>query len=150
MILDDIKNASLYHSIGDLFKKAFEFITENDLKNLPLGKHEILGENLFVIVMEYDTKEPQDCIMENHRKYCDIQLILRGEEFMGVKTYSGQVPTTAYDEAKDAAFYQPEFDSLIKLKEGQFTIFFPHDLHMPSMKTGSSQKVLKAVFKVRA
>jgi YhcH/YjgK/YiaL family protein len=149
MILDDVKNAAHYNSIGPLFKKAFDFISATDIKSLPLGKHEIQGEELFVIVMEYETKEPQDCIMENHRKYCDIQLMLRGEEFMGVKTFSGQTPTTPYDESKDAAFYHPDFDSLVKVKEGQFTIFFPHDLHMPSMKTSSSAKILKAVFKVR-
>ena len=150
MILDDIKHASLYHSTGPLFKKAFEYIAATDVKNLPLGKHEIQGEDLFVIVMEYETKDPQDCIMENHKKYCDIQYMLRGEEFMGVKTFAGQKATTPYDDAKDAAFYQPDFDSLVKVKEGQFTIFFPHDLHMPSMKTGASSKVRKAVFKVRA
>lgn len=149
MILDNVKNAAHYNTIGPLFKKAFEFIRSTDISKLPLGKHEIQGEDLFVIVMEYETKEPQDCIMESHRKYCDIQLMLKGEEFMGVKIFSGQTPTTPYDESKDAAFYQPDFDSLIKVKEGQFTIFFPHDLHMPSMKTGSPSKILKAVFKVK-
>ncbi|HEY0653784.1 MAG TPA: YhcH/YjgK/YiaL family protein [Chryseosolibacter sp.] len=149
MILDDLKNSSLYHSMGPLFKKAFEFTAATDMKTLPLGKHEIQGEDLFVILMEYETKDPQDCIMETHRKYCDIQLMLRGEEFMGIKTFNGQTPSTPYDESKDAAFYQPQFDSLVKVKEGQFTIFFPHDLHMPSMKTGSSTKILKAVFKVK-
>ena len=93
MILDDIKHATYYHSIGPLFKKAFEFIAVTDLKNLSLGKHEIQGEKLFVIVMEYETKDPQDCIMENHKKYCDIQCMLHGEEFIGVKTFSGQKPT---------------------------------------------------------
>lgn len=150
MVLDDIKNSSHYHLLGPLFKKAFDFLTTPDFKTLPLGKREIQGDDLFVILMEYETKDPQECIMENHKKYCDIQVMLRGEEFMGVKLFSGQTPTTAYDETKDAAFYKPEFDSLVKVKEGQFTIFFPHDLHMPSMKTGTPQKILKAVFKVKA
>ena len=149
MILDDIKNSTLYASLGPLFRKAFDFVSRTDLSSLPTGKHEIEGDNLFVILMEYETKDPSDCIMENHKKYADIQYMIRGEEFMGVKTFSGQTATTPYDENKDAAFYSPEFDSLVKVNAGQFTIFFPHDLHMPSMKTGNSQKVLKAVFKVR-
>jgi YhcH/YjgK/YiaL family protein len=149
MILDDIKNSALYTSLGPLFRKAFDFVSKNDLSSLPLGKHEIEDDNLFVILMEYETKDPSDCIMENHKKYTDIQYMIRGEEFMGVKTYSGQIATTPYNEDKDAAFYAPEFDSLVKVKAGQFTIFFPHDLHMPSMKTGNAQKVLKAVFKVK-
>ena len=150
MILDAIKNASHYKNLGPLFKKAFDFVEKTDFNSLPLGKHTIEGEDLFVILMEYETKDPSDCIMENHKKYTDIQFMVRGEEFMGVKTFAGQAATKPYDENKDAAFYHPEFDSLVKVKEGQFTIFFPHDLHMPSMKTGQSAKILKAVFKVKA
>lgn len=149
MILDDIRHCSRYEFLGPLFKKAFQFITATEMTSLALGKHEIEGEDLFVIVMEYETKDGADCIMENHKKYIDIQYMLRGEELMGVKTFADETPTTAYDESKDAAFYKPEYDSLLKVKEGQFTIFFPHDLHMPSMKSGKREKILKAVFKVK-
>jgi YhcH/YjgK/YiaL family protein len=150
MILDHISHSSRYKSLGPLFEKAFEFITANDLRMLSLGKHLIEGEDLFVILMEYETKDPSNCIMECHRKYIDIQFMLRGEEMMGVSTFAGQAPTTAYDESKDAAFFKPEYDSLLKVQQGQFTIFFPHDLHMPSIKSENAEKVLKAVFKVKA
>lgn len=150
MILDDINHSSRYEFLGPLFKKAFQFIADTDMTTLPLGKHELQGDDLFVIVMEYETKDPDDCIMENHKKYIDIQYMVRGEELMGVKIFIDQVPTTPYDDSKDAAFYKPQYDSLLKVKQGQFTIFFPHDLHMPSMKSGKAEKILKAVFKVRA
>jgi YhcH/YjgK/YiaL family protein len=149
MILDDIQHSAFYTSLGPLFAKAFDFIANTDLASLPVGKHEIVHDDLFVIIMEYDTKSPADCVMENHKKYIDIQLMLKGEEFMGVKSFNGQRPTTPYDEAKDAAFYDPQFDSLIKVKAGQFAIFFPHDLHMPSIQTGQASKIMKAVFKVK-
>lgn len=149
MILDHIKNSTHYTNLGPLFVKAFEFVRKTDFTSLPLGKHNLEGEDLFVILMEYETKDPSDCIMENHKKYTDIQYMVRGEEFMGVQTFAGQTPTTPYDDTKDAAFYEPVFDSLVKVKEGQFTIFFPHDLHMPSMKTSVPAKILKAVFKVK-
>jgi YhcH/YjgK/YiaL family protein len=150
MILDNIKNRSLYASLGPRFKLAFDFISKTDLQTLSLGKHVIDGDDLFVIIMEYETKDAADCIMENHKKYIDIQYMLRGEEFMGLKTYGAEVATTPYDESKDAAFYNPQFDSLIKVSAGQFAIFFTQDLHMPSMKVGAPAKVLKAVFKVKA
>ncbi len=150
MILDHISHAARYKSLGPLFEKSFEFIASNDLRMFPLGKHLIEGEDLFVILMEYETKDPHDCIMERHKKYIDIQLMLRGEEMMDVSTLAGQTPTTPYDESKDAAFFKPEYDSLLKVQQEQFTIFFPHDLHMPSIKSGTAEKVLKAVFKVKA
>jgi YhcH/YjgK/YiaL family protein len=150
MILDHINNAGRYKSLGPLFEKAFDFIASTDLTLLSPGKHLIEGEDLFVILMEYETKDPADCIMERHQKYIDIQLMLRGEELMGVSTFSGQAPTTPYDESKDAAFFRPVYDSLLKVQQGHFTIFFPHDLHMPSMKSVHAEKILKAVFKVKA
>src|SRR5687768_1995819 len=109
MILDNIENCATYMNLGPRFKQAFDFIARTDLKSLPLGKHEIDGDNLFVILMEYETKDASDCIMENHKKYIDIQYMLRGEELMGIKTLHGDVPTTPYDAAKEAAFYHPQF-----------------------------------------
>jgi YhcH/YjgK/YiaL family protein len=150
MILDDFRNSPRYEVLGPRFKKAFDFIRSNDLSSLGHGKHIIDGEDLFVIIMEYETKDPSECIMENHRKYIDIQFMIHGEELMGVKTFAEQTPTTPYDESRDAAFYNPEFDSLIKVREGHFAIFFSQDLHMPCMQVSSPRKVLKAVFKVRA
>lgn len=148
MILDNLHNASHYLKLHPLFARAFDFASTNDFKALPLGKHEIDGERLFVILMEYDTKETSDCVMENHRRYIDIQLMVEGEELMAVTTFDGQIATTPYDEQKDAAFYEKKYDSLLKVKQDQFTIFFPHDLHMPSMKVAEVAKVRKAVFKV--
>ncbi len=103
--------------------KSSNFIACN-LRTFPPGKLLIEGEDLFVILMEYETKDPGNCIMERHKKYIDIQLMLRGEEMMGVSTFAGQTPTTPYDESKDAAFFKPEYDSLLKVQQGQFTIFF--------------------------
>jgi YhcH/YjgK/YiaL family protein len=150
MILDDFKNYQLFVHLGPLFKTAFEFIEKTDLMSLPLGKHSIQGDDLFVILMEYETKDPSQAIMENHKKYIDIQYMVLGEELMGVQTFHGQPPTTAYDETKEAAFYKPEYDSLLKVKEGHFTIFFPQDLHMTSIKSGERATIRKAVFKVKA
>jgi YhcH/YjgK/YiaL family protein len=149
MILDTIDHRHLYTSLGPLFNEAFKFLEKSDFHKLELGKHMIVGDDLFVIVMEYDSKEISECITENHKKYIDIQYMVEGEELMGVTLFSGQAPSVPYDETRDAAFYAIVHDSFIKVGKGQFTIFFPSDLHMPSVKIGTGSKVRKAVFKVR-
>jgi YhcH/YjgK/YiaL family protein len=149
MILDHLQNHHRYLPISPLFKKAFEHLTTTDLHKLDLGKHLIENEDLFVIVMEYPTKSIEECVMENHKKYIDIQYMILGEELMGVTTFAGQTPTTPYDETKDAAFYEKQYSSLIKVHEGQFAIFFPQDLHMPCLKTEKECLVRKAVYKLR-
>jgi YhcH/YjgK/YiaL family protein len=148
MILDTIRHSSFYHSLGPLFKKAFDHLTNTDFTTLPNGKHAIEGDDLFVIVMEYETKDIADCIMENHKKYIDIQYMIRGAELMGITTFTGQVPITSYDETKEAAFYKKEYSSLIRVEQDQFAIFFPHDLHMPCIKEEKEANVRKAVYKV--
>jgi YhcH/YjgK/YiaL family protein len=150
MIHDRLEHWRTYATLHPAFKDAFEFIEQGRLNTLPSGKHNINGEDLFVIINEYETKDEGECIMENHRKYIDIQFMMQGEECMGTSVFKAQTPTTTYDESKDAAFYPNKYDSLTKVAEQSFTIFFPHDLHMPCIKTGDGVKsVKKAVFKVR-
>jgi YhcH/YjgK/YiaL family protein len=149
MILDSIDRCYLYAGFGPLFVKAFDFLTKGDVSKLEPGKHIIDGEDLFVIFMEYDTKELSECAMENHKKYTDIQYIVDGVELIGITTWNGQQPAVPYDESKEAAFYDIEHDSILKLQKGQFAIFFPHDLHRPCIKDGEISRVKKLVFKVR-
>jgi YhcH/YjgK/YiaL family protein len=149
MIHDSLQHCALYAGLNPMFKKAFDYLKKTDLNTLAFGKHIIEGEDLFVIFQEYESKDPSACKMENHRKYIDIQYMFSGEELIGISTFNGQVPTEEYDETKEVAFYKNEYTSQLKLEQGQFAIFFPHDLHMPCIKAEKAQTVKKAVFKVR-
>jgi YhcH/YjgK/YiaL family protein len=149
MILDSIKHVHLYYNIAKGFKKAFDFLMKTDFSKLEIGKHELDGEDLMVILMEYETKDADECKMENHKKYIDIQYMVEGEELIGISTFHDQVPTEPYNEVKDVAFYSPEYTSLVKLQKGYFAIFFPQDLHRPCIKTDRRTLVRKAVFKIK-
>lgn len=149
MVLDRLANYSLYTGSHPLFKKAFDFLMNPDFDRLDLGKHSVEGDDLFVILMEYDTKGMEECKMESHKKYIDIQYMMRGEEQIGIALLNGHHPSIAYNESNDVIFYENEFDTQLTLSQGQFAIFFPHDLHMPCIKTVRVSKVKKAVFKIR-
>jgi len=148
MIIDSLHHHSLYTGLSPLFRKAFEYLAKTDLTNLEDGKHLLEGDDLFVLLQTYETKDASVCLLENHKKYIDIQYMISGEEQMGIATFNGQVATVPYDDAKDIAFYNRDYASLIKVQQGQFTIFFPHDLHMPCIKVAKQSMVRKAVFKV--
>ena len=51
MIIDKIENLKNYASVNPLFPKVVEFIEQHDLDQLELGKHEIVGKDLFAIWM---------------------------------------------------------------------------------------------------
>jgi YhcH/YjgK/YiaL family protein len=147
MVIDKIENYRLYINLTKRLAKGFEFITETDLAAIESGKHQIDNDDVFAIVQEYDTKEEQDCILEGHHKYIDIQYVIKGVELMGFTPLTDQV-SVEEDLEKDYTFYKGE-TSMLRVEEGMFTIFFPEDLHRPCVKAGQISKVKKVVVKVK-
>ena len=148
MILDKIENAHLYHGVHPGIAKALDYIKSSDFMDLPLGKHEIDGEALFVILKENPTNPIADQLLESHIKYIDVQYVVEGVEEMGITMKSGQKPIKAYDDTDDYMLFKEPYN-IITVKAGMFAIFFPDDIHMPDLTTGEPSLVKKAVFKVR-
>ena len=148
MITDKIKNIDLYCSLSDRISKAIKFLKETDFTNLEPQKINIDGENIFAILAEYQTKDIQNCKLEAHRKYIDIQYIISGSELIGYAPLNGQTVIEEYNEDKDVIFFDGETSS-IKLDAGMFAVFFPEDLHKPCIQTaGNSESVQKIVVKI--
>lgn len=148
MILDKIKNFSEYFQNDSPFIKGYKFITEQEPGNLPDGKYEIDGENIFALVNTYTTKNASEKMPEAHRKYADIQYIVYGKENIGYAHLNGQKITKPYSEEKDIIFYD-EVSFYFTLAAGSFAVFFPGDLHMPGIICGEPEEVKKVVVKVK-
>jgi len=148
MIIDTLENLKLYKGLSENLSKAINYLINNKLNDLEIGKHEIIGSDIFVIMSEYDTKEEANCYTEAHKKYIDIQIMLKGEEKFGFAFLNNQTVTESYNDEKDYTFYKAELDYQY-LREGSFAIFLPTDVHCPSIMINNSIKVRKAVVKVR-
>jgi YhcH/YjgK/YiaL family protein len=146
MILDTLANCHLYLSINERIAKGFDYLRTTDLDSLPCGKHDIDGDTIFALVQEYQTKPIAECKLESHKKYIDIQYVIRGEEMMGITTQNNQTILEQNLE-KDYTFYEGT-TSLIRVSKGMFTIFFPDDLHQPCVQTETVLEVKKVVIKV--
>lgn len=148
MIIDSLPNARLYFDLGPRFKKAFEYLAQTDFSKVEKGKYEIDGQHLFAIVNEYDTVNPDNEQMESHKKYIDIQYIVKGAERIGHDFLQQQTPSKAYDADADYMLFaeRPSFFSI--LQQGMFAIFFPHDLHLPNISINKAEYVKKVVVKV--
>ena len=83
MILDSLNNLGSYEALNPNFTKAIEFIKENDLASLPLGRNEICGDLVYANVMEAQPKRKEEARLEIHRRYIDIQIPISGDELMG-------------------------------------------------------------------
>jgi YhcH/YjgK/YiaL family protein len=148
MVLDKIENSTMYGQLTERISRAFDYIHSTNLEELKPGKHEVENEDIFAILSEYETKERSECSLEAHRKYIDIQYMLKGSELIGITFQNGQTPTKPYDEADDYELYQEEA-SYIQLTPGKFAIFFPEDLHMPGLRISGPGQVRKLIMKVR-
>jgi YhcH/YjgK/YiaL family protein len=146
MIIDSLENYQLYKAINERIAKGFDFLRTTDLNAIPSGKHDIDGDTIFALVQEYQTKPLSECKLESHKKFIDIQYMIRGEEMMGVTTQNNQ-KIIEVNEEKDYTFYEGT-TSLVRVSKGMFTIFFPDDLHQPCVQTESAAEVKKVVIKV--
>ena len=143
MILDSLKNLRNYESLHPNFAKAMDFLLNNDLNSLPLGRNEICGDTIFANVMEARPRTKEEVPLEVHRKYIDIQVPISADEVMGY-TPLEQLPECEYSEANDVALYPVGMlaSSYVEVKNTMFTIFFPHDGHAPAVTPVPVKKVI--------
>ena len=144
MIKDNIKYCDLYENVNPGFPVAFAFLEEAMASPKEVGRYD-LEEGVFALVQSYDTKPADACKIEAHKKYIDIQCVLKGRELFGVADLSTQTLYEDKFEEKDVAFYHGEVD-LLTLRDGDFIIVFPEDAHRPQQGDGSH--VEKVVVKV--
>ena len=142
--------AVYYFKNKERWDKAFAFLKDNDLSKLEVKRYDIEGDNLYASVSEYLTKNEEDAQFEAHRKYIDIQHVINGSEQMSITPLSEMKEVlVAYDPAKDVEFMTVNKTVSWEATPGKFYIFFPSDIHRPSVKIGENKKVRKVVVKVR-
>lgn len=147
MIFDRLENAHLYKGLHPAVDQALDYLIQTNFSQMPLGRTKI-SPQLDAIIDEYQTQSSEGQLYEAHRKYIDIQLMLTGDEYMGVAPLTNQVAIKDYDEEKDFALYQVA-GQMLHVKRGMFVVFFPTDLHLPSIGT-PPRNVRKVVMKALA
>ena len=141
--------ASHYQKYPERWKQVFQFLRENNLQNLPLGKQQ-LSNVVTVIVQEYNTKTPGEELLEAHKKKIDLQYMVSGKELHGSAPLSETTESKAYDASNDAGFYHSGKIKYYVASPEQFSIFFPTDAHIPNVQFGDKTTVKKIVFKINA
>lgn len=147
MILDTVENIDLYKGLHKRLSIGLDYIAQTDFSKLEMGTYELEGDNVFAILQSYDSKIEEDCKLEAHKKYIDIQYLVEGEEYIGVEPLGEQAILEDKLESNDVVFYKGTALK-IKLTAGSFMIFFPTDVHAPGINVDTSEKVVKVVVKV--
>jgi biofilm protein TabA len=143
MIIARLDQRQEYEDMHPAFAKAFDFLQQENLADLPVGRYEVDGDRLFCTVSRDSGKTRAEAKLEAHRKYIDIQYIIAGDEEMGWKPSAECTDVhTPYDDAKDIMFYNDAIENWISVPPGSFVIFTPQDAHAPMVGEGEIHKVV--------
>jgi biofilm protein TabA len=143
------------------FAVAFDYVTEllqpgstahTRLRGIARGasqKIELSG-GVFAVEQVYDTKPRAEGFFESHRKYIDVQIVAEGEELMEVVDVSRITVREPYVAERDLiTYHDTDKAAALRLVAGEGAIFFPVDIHMPSLRLGSTAVLVrKSVVKV--
>ncbi len=148
MIFGNILNLKEYFFLEDGVFECFRYAKEHNLDEYEKGSHEIDGKRLFVNIVEYETVTAKERFWEAHKEYLDIHLMLEGEEQidmnflpnMDVKDYVPQDDFLPMEGGKNGS---------VILRKGDFLICYPSDAHRTAVAVEESEKIKKAIFKVR-
>ena len=149
MIIDKVENLKLYERLLPELTKIADLLESEDFASKEPGRYDVDGDKLYYMIAGYETKPASECKLEAHKKYIDLQLILKGHESVGYTPLQNLAVESEYDADSDCVFYKsPKKLSLIDFKQGMFAVFFADDTHAPGIQAGNSQEILKVVFKI--
>ncbi|HEX5555243.1 MAG TPA: YhcH/YjgK/YiaL family protein [Chitinophagaceae bacterium] len=146
MIIDTLDNYAQYTALHENFQAAFDFIRDQQLDLMETGKYPIAEPQLHAAVSAKNGVKAADAKFEAHDRHIDIQVCISGTEQMGWKSRNTcSHPQAPYNAEKDVTFFDDRPDMYFQLKEGQFVIFFPEDVHAPMIGDGMIRKMVVKV-----
>lgn len=138
-----------YNKAKDVWDKALAFLADSKkLDTLKPGMYPIDGKNAYASITQGPEKTEQTAKWESHRKYIDLQYVIRGKEKIGVAPVATATVTKPYDEAKDGANYTAEGKYYIATP-AEFYLFFPSEAHRPNLHVDGFDIVKKLVIKIK-
>lgn len=132
-----------------LIKNAIEYMKQIDISKVELNKSFAVNEGFYYVVQKYSTKKECDCVLESHKKYVDIQLMVSGEEVMDIVDTARLNEKHKYDYEKDVVvWYPPKRMCRTSLKAGDCIVLYPENAHRGAISIDESCNVIKIVGKV--
>ncbi len=147
MVKDLLALADRYRALGPRFARAFDFARATDFTALADGTYPVGDDGVRALVQRYTTKPAHEGRWEAHRAHIDLQMVVQGEESVGVAPLARLV-AEPYDADRDLLWLTGDGDR-VTLRPGEFVLLWPDDGHMPGIAIAEPAPVLKVVFKIR-
>lgn len=154
MIVDHISNWRRY-GFGPAWEETMLWLENyapggsGSLAALEDGTHPLADG--FVSVATLTSRLISDCRYECHKRFCDVQMVVEGQEWLFNAATMGLTLDGAFDSQKDVGFFQPApvEVSRVTLAPGTFALLFPWDAHLPAIAVdGVQARLRKCVGKI--
>lgn len=129
---------------------AIDYLKKQDLAGMAVGKYPV-NDWFYFSIQEYDSKLIENCKLESHKNYADVQIVLAGEEAIDIVPVQGLELAVEYNPEKDVMFWKiPSVMARTELRGGSFATYLPDVAHRPGIAIGNKPvHVKKCVGKVR-
>lgn len=146
MIVSTLKDSNRMELLHPLFKPLFDYVKSHDLLHAPLGRIEIDGDNLYVNNVLAEGVPAEKQLLEAHRAYIDVHILLEGAERIGWKALEDVTEEVKpYDAPADCALYADSPTTYVDMVPGQFVAVYPEDPHAPLIGQGKIRKLIAKV-----
>lgn len=150
VIIDKLTNLNLY--ITDKQMQLINKFLQELSPDMEERRYEIDGDIIFARVMSYNTSLRDNCKIEAHNRYIDIQSSLLGCEGVDVFERASLVPLTEYSISKDVIHFKQTAEPYISVINlpGYFSMIYPEEAHSPQISVdGKCDLVKKFVIKIQ-
>lgn len=128
---------------AEVIDKVFEL-----QKNPVLGRYDFENK-IYINVETYETFSYDEKEFEAHRKYVDVQILLKGKESIYVSDVDDPGLEITKPYVPDIVFMEGGvITSAVPLDEGEFCVLTPKHAHKPCIRRKTTEKVIKAVIKL--
>ncbi|MFZ3071186.1 MAG: YhcH/YjgK/YiaL family protein [Anaerolineaceae bacterium] len=147
-LADEINLSALPKKLGVLLT----YLKQSDLNSVSEGVTP-LENGVSLISSSYFTKmRHETTLVEGHRKYIDIQIVVVGSEAIGVLPINDVDYKNEYNDKSDvwtAIVKTKDINKFVELESREFLILFPEDAHAPQYAVDNNPTpVNKIVVKV--
>lgn len=146
MVKDVLALGARYDGLGLRIARALAHAHATQFESWADGEHAVDGTAVRALVQRYRSKPLAEGRWEAHRTHIDLQMVVVGEERIGVAPL-GTLVAEPYDAERDLLWLSGTGD-FVTLRPGDFVLLWPEDGHMPGMQIDGPVDVLKVVYKI--
>lgn len=130
---------------------ALEYLKKLKISESDIGCKKIVDDSFYYMVQSYKTRPVSESKLESHRKYVDIQIIVKGKEAMDIVDISRlSTVEEQYNDDADVMFWKPVSTMMqTVLREGDYIVLYPEHAHRGSILIDEAENVIKIVGKVK-